>query len=68
MQPEFYIINLPKNFLKVWHYHPELELDVILKGSETRFVGDNIENFMPGDIVFMCKNLPHLRLKFIYYF
>lgn len=57
-----------KNFLKIWHYHPELELDVIRTSTGTRFVGDNIEKFEPGDIVLLGKNLPHLWLNDKIYF
>ncbi|MDR8392719.1 AraC family transcriptional regulator [Aliifodinibius sp. S!AR15-10] len=57
-----------KNFLKVWHYHPEIELVVILESSGTRFVGDSIEKFKPGEIVLIGKNLPHLWLNEDKYF
>ncbi|MDO6736324.1 AraC family transcriptional regulator [Wenyingzhuangia sp. 2_MG-2023] len=50
-------------FLKIWHYHPELELVVILKNEGTCFVGDNIEKFESGDIVLLGKNLPHMWLN-----
>ncbi len=50
-------------FLKVWHYHPELELVLSQKGRGTRFVGDNIEQFYDGDIVLIGKNLPHMWLS-----
>ena len=57
-----------KNFLKKWHYHPELELVVIIESSGTRFVGDSIEKFAPGEIVLTGRNLPHLWLNDKAYF
>ena len=50
-------------FLKIWHYHPELELVVILEGTGTRFVGDSIEKFNAGEVVLLGKNLPHMWLN-----
>lgn len=57
-----------KNFLKIWHYHPEYELDIILTSKGTRFVGDSVDKFMPGDIVLLGQNLPHLWLNNNAYF
>lgn len=57
-----------KNFLKIWHYHPELELDIIHTSTGTRFIGDSVEKFEPGDIVLIGKNLPHLWLNDKVYF
>lgn len=51
------------NFLKIWHYHPELELVIILESTGTRFVGDNIDKFEVGEIILIGKNLPHLWLN-----
>ena len=51
------------NFLKIWHYHPEFELDIIHKSTGIRFIGDCIEKFEPGDIVLIGQNLPHLWLN-----
>lgn len=56
------------NFIKVWHYHPEIELTVILKSSGTRFIGDNIEQFKEGNVVLIGKDLPHMWLNDKEYF
>src|SRR5687767_8989237 len=42
-----------------WHYHTELELIYIHKGSGTQFIGDNISRFTAGDVVLVGSNLPH---------
>ena len=57
-----------KNFFKVWHYHPELELVIILESKGTQFVGDSIERFKDGDVLLIGKNLPHLMLNDNEYF
>lgn len=57
-----------KSFLKKWHYHPELELVIIQESTGTRFVGDSIEKFSPGEIVLLGQNLPHLWLNDKIYF
>lgn len=61
-------INEYSYFLKIWHYHPELELVVILKSEGTCFIGDNIEKFETGDVVLIGKNLPHMWLNDENYF
>ncbi len=55
--------NCYPNFLKIWHYHPELELVVIKESNGTRFVGDSVEKFKPGEIILIGKNLPHMWLN-----
>ncbi len=55
-------------FLKIWHYHPELELVLSLKSTGTRFVGDSIKKFEEGDVVLIGKNLPHMWLNDELYF
>ena len=60
--------NSYANFLKIWHYHPELELVTVLKSKGTRFIGDSIEKFQPKDVVLIGKNLPHMWLNDQKYF
>ncbi len=43
-----------------WHFHPEYQLFVVLKGSGTRFIGDHVTQFREGDITFTGPNLPHM--------
>ena len=43
-----------------WHYHPEYELVLVVKSKGQRIVGDSIEQFEDGDLVFMGPNLPHV--------
>lgn len=60
--------NSYPNFLKIWHYHPELELVTILKSKGTRFIGDSIKKFQSKDVVLIGKNLPHMWLNDPKYF
>ena len=51
-----------------WHYHPELELVLVLKSTGDKIIGDHMSSFSDGDLVFMGPNLPHVyRNSKIYY-
>ncbi|WP_420321983.1 AraC family transcriptional regulator [Flagellimonas sp.] len=60
--------NLYPHFLKIWHYHPELELILVEKSSGTQFIGDSIEKFDEGEVILIGKNLPHMLLNDDIYF
>ncbi len=45
-----------------WHFHPELELTHVVKGSGLRYVGDSIEQFSDDDLCLIGPNTPHCWL------
>ncbi len=70
--PDHHSFNVSHNcyphFLKVWHYHPELELVSLVKSTGTHFIGDHIERFEGGEVVLIGKNVPHMWLNDEAYF
>jgi AraC-like DNA-binding protein len=57
----FYLeeVNKPY-FIDLWHFHPEIEILYVKDGFGTRYVGDNISSFYPGDLVVIGSNTPHV--------
>ncbi|ETN95148.1 AraC-type DNA-binding protein [Zhouia amylolytica] len=52
--------NKEKEFLKLWHYHPETEIVYIVKGTGTLYAGDYIGSFKENDIFYIGSNVPHM--------
>ncbi|WP_316744269.1 AraC family transcriptional regulator [Pedobacter antarcticus] len=46
-----------------FHAHPELELVFIIEGFGKRIIGNTVEPFEAGDMVFIGSNVPHLWLS-----
>ncbi len=47
-------------FFNEWHFHPEIELVYIHKGTGTEFIGNCIQPFKAGDMLLVGSNVPHL--------
>ena len=43
-----------------WHFHPHYQLFTVIRGTGTRFIGDDIRHFEEGYTVFLGPNMPHL--------
>ncbi len=75
MKPTFEQITSNSNSSFLWrrfvqarfdapfHYHPELELTLIIKGRGKRMVGRQVSSFEAGDLVLLGSNLPHTWLS-----
>lgn len=46
-------------FTNPWHFHPELELNYVVAGTGTRFIGQSVERFEEGEIILLGAHLPH---------
>jgi len=48
-----------ENFETPWHFHPQYELTYIEQSVGTKFVGDYVGPYEPGELVLLRSNLPH---------
>lgn len=48
------------HFYDSLHFHPEVQVMIIVEGSGTQFIGDCIGSFNPGDVFLLGSNLPHV--------
>jgi YesN/AraC family two-component response regulator len=61
-----YIAVVERNepyFKSPFHYHPELELVYVKESQGKRIIGDKLDTFTDGDMVFIGSNLPHVWLN-----
>ena len=47
-------------FPDLWHFHPEIEILYVKEGFGTKYVGDSINTFYPGDVVIIGSHTPHV--------
>lgn len=47
------------NFETPWHFHPQHELTFIAESVGTKFIGDYVDSYGPGELVLLRSNLPH---------
>lgn len=46
-------------FATPWHFHPQHELTYIDSSVGTKFIGDHVGPYEPGELVLLRSNLPH---------
>jgi AraC-like DNA-binding protein len=54
-----YFDQVVPNFPTPWHYHPELEIVMMLESEGYKYIGSSITRFAPGDLVLIGPYLPH---------
>jgi len=64
---EYKFLKAP-HFDPNWHFHSEYQLFIVLRGTGTRFIGDHVHPFKPGDLVLTGPDLPHLWRSDLEYF
>lgn len=56
----FVLHDCASHFYDQLHYHPLLQITIILQGEGTFFIADKMERFAPGELYFIGSNLPHV--------
>ncbi len=61
-QPENSVIFIDEeipHFSVPWHFHPEIEILLVVKSTGTLYAGDGINRFAEGEISIVGENIPH---------
>ncbi len=58
------VISREESFFQApFHSHPELELVYVKESYGKRIVGNSVAQFVPGDMVFLGSDIPHVWLN-----
>ena len=49
-----------KKFPSPLHFHPEIEILLIIEGTGTRIIGDSVGRFEPGDLIMIKGGISHV--------
>ena len=52
-------VRIPPNEQITFHQHEALEVSYIIKGSGTRVIGNTMQAFAEGEIIFIPSDIPH---------
>jgi AraC-like DNA-binding protein len=58
-QKDSFLLRQFNEFTAPYHFHPEYELTLIIRGSGNRYVGNHMDSYGDGDLVLIGSNLPH---------
>lgn len=57
----FYVEHMKfQHFPNPLQFHPDIEILFVIRGTGTRFVGDSVAHFGPGDLIMIGQNVPHV--------
>lgn len=57
--PLFRLEYCDVRFWYPWHFHPEVEIKHVVRGTGTRIIGDSVESFTDGDLCIVGSGTPH---------
>ena len=61
LNQSFYVNHLKTDqFPSPLHFHPEIEILLIIEGTGTRLIGDSVGRFSPGELIMIGSKIPHV--------